>query len=190
LYKNNIHWPYYLSIESDVDKLSRYIEFTEDNYSTYSVELVRIFLSICSEVDVVMKEICAVISPTSTPSSINQYKDIIKTELPGLITESAISSKFGLCFQPWIKWESGKISPDWWVQHNNVKHQRNNYYYQANLRNVLEALAALYIANIYLHFVACKENSEFIFSVSDTVTQLTTQLDFYRIDNLFAYIRE
>jgi len=79
LNNKNIHWPYYLSLESDVDKLSRYIEFTEDNYSTYSVELVRIFLSICSEVDVVMKELCAITSPNSSASNIGAYKKIIKT---------------------------------------------------------------------------------------------------------------
>ena len=186
----NIHWPYYLSLESDVDKLTRYIEFTEDNYSTYSVELVRLFLSICSEVDVVMKELCAIASPSSKPSNIDAYKKVIKAEIPSLITESAISSKFGFYFKPWEKWETATGNPDWWKQHNNVKHQRNNFYSQANLKNVLEALAALYIVNVYLHFVACKEHSKFVFSLGDTITQLSTQLDFYRIDNHFAYISE
>lgn len=186
----NIHWPYYLSLESDVDRLSRYIEFTEDNYSTYSAELVCIFLSIGSEVDVVMKEVCAIVSPSSVLSNIDSYKKVIKTEIPSLITESAISSKFGLYFKPWEKWEATRGNPVWWKQYNNVKHQRNDFYSQANLKNVLEALAALYIVNVYLHFVVCKEKSEFVFSLEDTITQLTTQLDFYRIGNHFAYMSE
>lgn len=190
MYKDNIHWPYYLSLESDVDNLSRYIEFSEDNYSTYSIELVRIFLSIGSEIDVVMKEICLALFPNCKASKINQYQKIIKAELPSLITESAICSKYGLSFKPWLNWDLGIKSPEWWSQHNNVKHQRSDFYSQANLRNVLESLSALYIANIYLHHIICKKNYELIFSISDTLPQLRTQLDFYRIDNPFVYIRE
>jgi len=73
-----------------------------------------------------------------------------------------------LHFKPWNKWRSDN-TPDWWRQHKNVKHQRSDFYHQANLKNVLEALAALYIVNIYLHYVASKEHSTFVFSVSDTI---------------------
>ena len=50
---NLVHWNYFLAFDSDAEKLSRYIEFTSDNFGTYSIELVRLLLSVASEVDVV-----------------------------------------------------------------------------------------------------------------------------------------
>ena len=34
-----IHWNYFLSIEEDLYKLQRYVDFTSDNDSTYSLEI-------------------------------------------------------------------------------------------------------------------------------------------------------
>lgn len=63
----NIHWSYYLAFEQDLEKISRYIEFHESNYSTYSVELARILLAACSESDVLLKEICKLVEPEQKP---------------------------------------------------------------------------------------------------------------------------
>ena len=38
LHSRNNFWEYYKTFESDIDKLSRYIELSEDNFKTYSVE--------------------------------------------------------------------------------------------------------------------------------------------------------
>jgi len=43
--QTNIHWNYYLAIENDFEKISRYIEFTEANNATFSIELARIIMS-------------------------------------------------------------------------------------------------------------------------------------------------
>ena len=53
-----LHWNYFLALEADVCKLSRYIELQKDNYETYSIELVRILFAACSEIEVVMKLLC------------------------------------------------------------------------------------------------------------------------------------
>lgn len=34
-----------------------------------------------------------------------------------------------------------------WRSYNNVKHERNNYYHEATLKNALDALGALFILN-------------------------------------------
>ena len=47
------HWEYYLSIVEDLDAVSRYVHPLPDNFSTFSIELTRLLLSIGSEVDVV-----------------------------------------------------------------------------------------------------------------------------------------
>ena len=35
------HWNYFLVLERDLETASRYLEFTPDNYKTYSIELAR-----------------------------------------------------------------------------------------------------------------------------------------------------
>ena len=45
-----LHWNYYIALEQDLAKLSRYIEFAEGNFSTYSIELAHLLLAASSEV--------------------------------------------------------------------------------------------------------------------------------------------
>ena len=54
----HLHWNYFLAVENDVEKLSRYIEFTKDNFKVYSLEMTHLLLAASSEVDVVAKLIC------------------------------------------------------------------------------------------------------------------------------------
>ena len=46
--------------------------------------------------------------------------------------------------QPWISWDP-KIakSPDWWRAYNNVKHERDECFSDANQENTLKALCGL-----------------------------------------------
>jgi hypothetical protein len=53
--KSFIHWNYFLAIESDLENLSRYIEFIDTNFKTYSIELAHLLLASSSEIDVVLK---------------------------------------------------------------------------------------------------------------------------------------
>jgi len=50
-----LHWNYFLALEHDLDQASRFIEFSEQNFPVYSIELAHIFLATCSEIDVVQK---------------------------------------------------------------------------------------------------------------------------------------
>lgn len=49
---SRIHWDYFILLEEDVIRVLHYIEPTEANYGTYGAELVKAYLSICSEIDV------------------------------------------------------------------------------------------------------------------------------------------
>ena len=184
------YWPYFFALEADVNKLSRYVEFTERNYSTYSIEMVRLYLSICSEVDVVLKDLCKEISSDFNTKNITDYRQIISDELKDFNNQEAICHRFGLSFTPWKSWNKNN-SPEWWSSHNKVKHQRNEFYNKANLENVLQSLAALYLVNVYLEFVKDKKiNPQFTFSVIETIPKIPVQLELFRVNSLFAYMRE
>ncbi len=40
------HWNYFLAVEEDLNGVSRYIEFDNNNYKTYSLELARILMGL------------------------------------------------------------------------------------------------------------------------------------------------
>ena len=52
--------------------------------------------------------------------------------------------------QPWINW-NGDDNPLWWRSYNNVKHQRNDHFDEANLKNTLNSVAALSLVIIYYY---------------------------------------
>ena len=51
------YWNYFLSLENDLNRCSKYVEFTEDNLSVYSTEILKLFLAASSEFEAIMKEI-------------------------------------------------------------------------------------------------------------------------------------
>ncbi len=71
---SNISLDYFLAFENDLKTLARYIQFSKDNFKTYSLELVMLLLAAGSEVDVTAKCLCQKIAPTSKPKNINDYK--------------------------------------------------------------------------------------------------------------------
>ncbi|MBN1463175.1 MAG: hypothetical protein JXQ69_01120 [Paludibacteraceae bacterium] len=165
------HWNYFLAIENDLDKLSRYIEFSNENLLTYSIELTHILLSASSEVDVIMKQLCSLIAPSEHANNINDYKLIIQNNIPSLINEEITIDRFGLSFKPWINWE-GTQNPDWWGSYNNVKHERNTHFNDANLQNTINAVGALLITVVYYYKYAFSKEKKQEVSFKDTTYQL------------------
>jgi hypothetical protein len=159
------HWDYFLSLESDLINLSRYIEFAENNYDTFSIELVRILLASSSEVEVVAKILCKKIDPefeTRLKSKDNRqkrypnmgdYKDTIlsaRSILP-LVRFETVVPRYEITLHPWISWTETDTRLDWWDAYNAVKHGRDNNYDQANLRNALNSVAGLFGLTLILY---------------------------------------
>jgi len=148
--KKNIYWNYYISIEEDLNRLSRFIEFDKRNEPVFSIELVRLLISSSSEFEVVSRELCKV-------RDINIGNGKIKGIRTGLvgsyhnISDVEISiPKFGMTYQPLIKWKDDKDC-EWWRSYNLIKHHRNDKYEEAHLKNVINAIGALQIVNLYYY---------------------------------------
>lgn len=150
---SNHHWNYFLAIESDLINVARFIEFNDDNLQTYSIELAHILLSASSETDVILKQICNLIDEGKPANNINDYREVIKPNLTEFINEKIYINRYGLEFIPWENWNNN-LNPNWWKSHNNVKHQRNEYFNQANLQNTLNAVGALLITVTYYYQIA------------------------------------
>jgi hypothetical protein len=129
------HWNHFLALEQDLDQLSRYVDFS-GNDDTYSLEIARLLLGASSEVDVVLKQICKRFQPTSVASSINAYYPEVTANCPNFINYEVQIPRYGLTHRPWGNWAANQ-PPIWWSDHNKVKHQRDQHFDKATLKNCL-----------------------------------------------------
>jgi hypothetical protein len=159
--KSHIHWNYFLALENDLEAVSRYIEFIDQNFQTYSIELAHLLLASSSEIDVIMKELCKLIAPGEDANNIIDYRKIIKSKKPKFADEPVYISRYGISLTPWINWKNDK-SPFWWESYNNVKHERNLYFNEANLEHVINSLGALLITNFYYYHEKFNQEKEFV----------------------------
>ncbi len=154
-----LHWNYYIALESDLAKISRFVEFSKDNYSTFSIELAHIILATSSEIDVVLKKFCNLVDPEKLHKNINDYRVTISEKFPELINEKCFINRYGLELEPWKGWADGN-NPAWWRSYNNVKHERDEFFKEASLENAINSVSALSLVLIYYYkYVFSQENA-------------------------------
>jgi hypothetical protein len=112
------HWEYFLSIEEDLARCTRYVDFNKDNYNTYSVEFARIIVAAAAEFDSVAKGLCKAINPAESPDTINQYYPIIVGKYAQFLDYTIDMPRFKLELQPWKAWTPA-VAPDWWSKSYN-----------------------------------------------------------------------
>jgi len=140
------HWNYFLSLEEDFLRISRYIQFHKSNNKTYSIEFARLILAACSEVDVVAKAITGHLGART--KSIDAHMNVMLRSYPNIHKHQVSMDRFGMSVKPWINWRKG-VSPDWWTSHNNIKHHRGTHFKEANLQNTFRSIAGLLILIVY-----------------------------------------
>ena len=57
------YWQYYRELEDEIIATRRYVDFDQGNFSTFSVEYLKLYQAICSEIDVLGKAIAHEINP-------------------------------------------------------------------------------------------------------------------------------
>lgn len=142
------YWEYFLSIEWDLEKCARYVDFSSNNYDTNSVEFARIIMAAAAEVDTIAKELCKLIDPQSNAGNICQYAGIILEKYPNLVNIEIIINRYDLYVKPWNGW-SNNSSPSWWQGYNKIKHDRTANFDRANLKNAISSVAGLLLILLY-----------------------------------------
>jgi hypothetical protein len=145
------HWSYFLALEDDVQRLSRWIEFSKSNEAVYSIELARLLMTAAAEADVVARAVCAHIRPKAKADSIHEYQRVLCDAKPAIVKTRISMPIYGLAFHPWSNWKEPKTAPAWWSGNNKVKHQRSEHFKEANLKNVLNATAGLLVLLLILY---------------------------------------
>lgn len=147
----SIHLNYFSCLEDDLLALSRWIEFCPANEGVYSIELARLLMTACAEVDVVAKGLSAEIAPARRAKNIGDYQEVLCASLPLLSSVQVRMDRFGMVFSPWLNWNQRENPPLWWTANNKVKHHRAVHFAKANLRSVLNAVAGLLVLLVLLH---------------------------------------
>lgn len=139
------HWNYFLAVEEDLHRCSRYVSFTDDNLECYSDEFAKLIVLAGSEVGSVLEEICGLIAPGSKVGTLSEYYKELSKLYPNVSKVEVSLPRFGMNVSPWKGWGlSG--SPDWWRRsYNKLKHVRHAEYKRGTLRAAIEAVAAQFI---------------------------------------------
>lgn len=61
------YWEYYQELERDFISTRKYVAFEERNFGTYSIEYLKLYQAVCSEIDVLGKVMAGAIDPTFKP---------------------------------------------------------------------------------------------------------------------------
>lgn len=164
------YWRFFMTLEQDLLATERYVAFDQQNEKTYSVEYNRLYQATCSEVDVLAKELCRLLGDKQS-YKINMYFVPIAKAFPCVLNEKVVASGLGDLY-PWTGWTSEK-GPEWWQQYNAIKHHRTEkctnkqsewhekFYYQcATLKNVMQAMAGLYVLEFYTLLLLCQREND------------------------------
>ena len=150
------YWQYYKELEREVLSTRRYVDFDEENFSAFSIEYLKLFQAICSEIDAIGKEIAKALDPSfksnDRQNNIFKWWFIIQDgimfpvgddKLKGVaIEDTEVRFNNDIPIRPWENFrtelrtqkngnvrtevEKGKQVPEWWKAYNKVKHHRTS----------------------------------------------------------------
>ena len=164
------YWDYYLELEEQFLQTKKYVAFDIYNKNVYSVEFLKLMQAVCSEIDVVAKEVASALEPSfkvDNTTNIQKWGYVLQNKLPDILSSEVVFNH-DIRVSPWKNWVyeqyrdsknalryrlKGKAeTPRWWSAYNAVKHQRTRLtdngqinYTKANLLNLIHCFAALYI---------------------------------------------
>ena len=161
------HWNYYCSLTTRLNETKNYVYHGVDgdeeekkliHGSVYSDSFKQILLLAAAEFEIIARAICSedevdvsnIVGISTT--ILSKYPRIINTEVDTLFWQS----------RPLQEWsvENNIVSGlDWWKAYNSLKHNEADSFMFATLDNAANALAALYILNLYLMFIVFEDLS-------------------------------
>ena len=139
------YWAYYLMLEEKFIHTTNYVTLAEDNYGTYSNEYAALMQMIGGELDSFFKVYCGY-APTDF-KKISDYYTYLMQDYPDVLNQKINVRSADIVFQPFAGWDGtrAKQSLPWWMAFDNIKHSRAVNKRDANQKNTLYLLGALYL---------------------------------------------
>lgn len=160
----NHYWPMYKNLEEEVIELTKYVQFTDDQLGVYSIHIADLLVRCAMEIEAISKELYWENGGTT------QYDEDGKERKLFFDTDciALINNIWGICDKRIIvsatkfyfeKDENRELTPlhksykrggaKWNKAYQAVKHDRRNCLKQGNIKNLLDAMGALFILNLY-----------------------------------------
>ena len=183
------YWEYYLELEEQLLETKRFVAFDKMNKKSFSIEYLKLYQAVCSEIDVVGKEIAVSINPDfKIDNRTNVKKWGYEVQQKFKLKDYVILFDEREQLQPFINWEyekytvrmkkgekrqelrikDSKESITWWRNYNNIKHRRiglvegTNNFQLANQQNLILAFSALFLLEtVYIDELKKGETAEF-----------------------------
>lgn len=139
------YWQYYLVLEEKFRNTLNYVELDDRNGSSFSNEYALLLQSIGAELDNFFKVYCGYLS--SERRTINDYYTFVLSDYPDIVNQKVQIPERDIELQPYQGWNASQPSQSliFWDSFCKIKHGRYANIEEANQKNVLNALAALYL---------------------------------------------
>ena len=89
------YWNYFLELEEEFLLTQKYVTFDKLNFNTFSAEYIKLIQAVCSEIDVVAKEIASYFNSSFEDEknpNIQRWGFVIQSGLPEICTHSVVFS--------------------------------------------------------------------------------------------------
>lgn len=145
-YRTN-YWRMFLVLEKELVGALDYVELITNNYATTSIVFSKLLLSIGAEIDNVFRE-C---SGLTGRSNIEHYYNFIINRYPEIVNQQVKVKDTTIVLKPYEGWnESQPARSLFFLQkYNELKHDRVLNAQNASLETVLNALAGLFVIELY-----------------------------------------
>lgn len=164
--KFNSYWPIYKNLESETLQLAKYIEFSDNQLGVYSMHIADLIMRIVVEIESISKELYNdnggpevkdengkprdLFFDTDCINFLNDKWNICDREIIVSCANFNLTDEKYKLFKPLKKANKrGSSSAKWNRAYQAVKHDRRNNLSKGNIENLIGALGALYILNIY-----------------------------------------
>lgn len=161
VFVSNLYWPIYKNLEKEVAELSNWVHFDDKQLSVYSVKISELLIRCSVEIESISKDLYLENGGT-LPEEGDLYFD---TDCLKFLDEKwKLSKKVVIPSSPNFHFETenkksltplhksfkrGTSGADWKKAYQAVKHERVKSLAKGNLGNLLGALGALFILNLY-----------------------------------------
>ena len=164
---SNLYWPVYKNLEKEVLKLAEYVHFSDDQLGTYSILIADLIVRCSVEIEALSKELYCMLGGNMPPTdSQGEVRDLyFDTDCLDLLEQKWVISKKQIMVSAinfYFIDEKNKIltllyksnkrrtsGSKFKQAYQAVKHDRKKKKKKANIENLLHALGALYILNLY-----------------------------------------
>jgi|SRR5690606_997621 len=158
----NLYWSVYKNLEKEIIDLSNQVHFDDDQLSIYSVKISELLIRCSVEIEAISKDLYFKLGGVE-PSDGDLYFDthclqllednwlLSKKKLLVSATNFYFQNEENRILTPLLKANKrGTSSCDWKKAYQAVKHNRTLNLNKGNIKNLLRALGALFILNLYL----------------------------------------